>query len=149
MKTHWAAISWLILGSISASAQTADEFLGNWASSDGEGIVKIERCSLFRGGTQSALCATVVWDKSAKDPELKRPHDCYRLVGQFNSFSDSTWSDGMSYDPRTTKSYRAKLRLKEGKLYLRSYIGNEMFGETEMFSRVDKVPNDCEIKIAK
>lgn len=135
----------LLIGVQLTSAQTADDFIGNWATQDGLAIIKLDRCSLYRGGPLTAMCAHVVWDKDAVEPNSKKPHDCYKLVGQFGKFVGSSWVDGVSYDPRSNKTYRAKLTLIAGKLNLRSFIGNEMFGETETFARAINVPNNCEL----
>lgn len=135
-----------------AQAQAAEEFFGNWITLDGEGIVRIERCGPVHGDSEiskSMACAMIVWDKIAADVKSTKRHDCYRLVGRFKKFSSGIWEEGNTFDPRTQKSYRGKVRLKDGRLYLRSYIGNELFGETEIFKRVQIVPNDCEATRSK
>jgi uncharacterized protein (DUF2147 family) len=147
MKQYLIVIAAAISMNTTARSQTAEDFFGNWMTIDGEGIVKIERCGPMHGdGTTSnnMACAMVVWDKLAADTKRTKPHDCFQLVGRFRKFSNGVWEEGETFDPRTKKSYRGKIRLKNDQLNLRSYIGNELFGETEVFKRVQIVPNDCE-----
>ena len=48
---------------------------------------------------------------------------------------DGEWSGGSILDPKTGKIYKAKITLKDNKLYVRGYIGISMLGRTQVWVR--------------
>lgn len=144
--TTFARLCFASVLTCSAHAQSTDSFLGTWASADGEGIVRFERCGILKDGAKTNLCGIVVWDRMAGVPGNLRPLDCNRLVAQFRRFEQDHWTEGVVFDPRTKKTYRATARLKNSELHLRAFIGSELFGETEVLTRVSQVPSTCEGK---
>lgn len=130
----------------SASAQSADDYVGKWMTAAGDGVVSLERCSLGRGLPATGLCGTVVWDRNVGDPKRKEALDCNRKVVEYAKFDGSSWTKGWAFDARTNKTYYALLRLKDGKLQSRTYVANEMYGETEVWTRLTEVPPGCEGK---
>ncbi len=127
-------------------AQNAEDFVGNWITAAGDGIVRLEMCSMGRGLPATALCGTVVWDIQLDNPKRTVPLDCNRKVVEYSKFENNAWIKGWVFDIRTNKTYNSKLRLKEGKLHARAFLANEMFGETEIWTRVSTVPPGCEGK---
>lgn len=49
--------------------------------------------------------------------------------------SPHVWDGGYILDPKNGKIYRAKLRLKHHKLYVRGYVGIAMLGRTQIWVR--------------
>ncbi|WP_296442799.1 DUF2147 domain-containing protein [Rhodoferax sp. UBA5149] len=130
----------------SACAQSADDYVGKWMTAAGDGVVSLERCPLGRGMPASGLCGTVVWDRNVGDPKRTEALDCNRKVVAYARFDGSSWTRGWAFDSRTNRTYYNRLRLKDGKLQSRSYAANEMYGETEIWTRVSEVPPGCEGK---
>lgn len=126
----------------------ADEFAGYWKTAEGDGIVQLKRCPLFKNAPPTALCGVVVWDAEVNNPTRKSALDCNRKVFEASKFDGTAWSEGWAFDTRKRKFYSAKLRLKGGYLHMRAYVGSEVNGETEIFSRVAEVPPGCEARAA-
>jgi uncharacterized protein (DUF2147 family) len=121
-----------------------DDFLGYWKTPEGDGIVQLKRCALYRDAQPTALCGFVVWDSDVANPNRTIPLACNRKVFEAAKFDDGVWKDGWAFDTRRKKFFSVKLRLKDDHLLVRSYVGSEMNGETEMFTRVTTVPAGCE-----
>lgn len=126
----------------------ADEFVGYWKTAEGDGIVQLKRCPLFKNAPPTALCGVVVWDAEVSNPTRKSALDCNRKVFEASKFDGTAWSEGWAFDTRKRKFYSAKLRLKGGYLHMRAYVGTEVNGETEIFTRVAEVPSGCEARTA-
>lgn len=45
------------------------------------------------------------------------------------------WTDGSIYDPGNGKTYACKLRLEDGALHIRGYVGISLFGRTTVWQR--------------
>lgn len=45
------------------------------------------------------------------------------------------WVDGRIYDPDNGKTYDCKLRLEDGELHIRGYVGISLFGRTTVWTR--------------
>lgn len=129
------------------AADTADDFLGYWKTPQGDGIVQLQRCALYRNAPPTALCGVIVWDAEVNNPQHVSALDCNRKVFEAAKFEDGVWKDGWAFDSRNKKFYSAKLRLKGELLNVRTYIGNEITGQTEVFTHVKEVPQGCERKL--
>ena len=157
MKTGMRSMSALCAAALVAAASVAstawaqdgaDEFVGYWKTAEGDGIVQLKRCPLFKNAPPTALCGRVVWDAEVNNPARKTALDCNRKVFEASKFDGSAWSEGWAFDTRKRKFYSAKLRLKGGYLHVRAYVGSEVNGETEIFTRVSEVPPGCETREA-
>lgn len=126
----------------------ADEFVGYWKTAEGDGIVQLKRWPLFKNAPPTALCGVVVWDAEANNPARKTALDCNRKVFEASKFDGTAWSEGWAFDTRKRKFYSAKLRLKGGYLHVGAYVGSEVNGETEIFTRVSELPPGCEDRAA-
>lgn len=120
-----------------------DDFVGNWMTSQRDGIVQLSRCALYKDAPPTALCGVVIWDINASHPSQNTPLDCNRKVFEAIKFDNGAWKGGWAFDTRSRKFHSATLRLKDDNLHVRTYVGNEVNGVTEVFTRVDEAPNDC------
>jgi uncharacterized protein (DUF2147 family) len=130
--------------SLSLAQVNADSFVGYWITGEKDAIVELKRCSLFKNAPPTGLCGTIVWDVHHNNPNRTNPLDCNRQVFQATKYDKEAWIDGWAFDTRVKKFYNAKLRLKDGNLHVRAFVGNEMNGQTEIFRRVDVLPSGCE-----
>jgi uncharacterized protein (DUF2147 family) len=136
-RAHWyAAVAALLAAPL--AAQTPEAAHGLWLAAQKDGIVEINPCADEPG----ALCGSVVWDKDASvDPP--RPGDCGVRVFKLRRFDDGAWRDGWIHDPRDKKNYKGLLRTEGNTLTMRAYIGVQVLGKSETFTRVDRVPAGC------
>lgn len=91
----------------------------------------------------------IVWIKHPLDEnkqpqkDIKNPDEKLRnqeLVGlniltNFIFEGDNSWTDGKIYDPNNGKTYSCNMKLKDGKLEIRGYVGIPLFGRTEIWER--------------
>lgn len=144
LRTLCAAV-WVSASIGTVQAQDgADDFVGYWKTAEGDGIVQLKRCPLFKNAPPTALCGVIAWDVEVDNPRRSAALDCNRKVFEASKFDGTAWSDGWAFDTRKRKFYSAKLRIKGGHLHLRAYVGSEVNGETEIFTRVAEVPRGCE-----
>lgn len=136
----------IILGTAHAQ-ESGDDFVGYWKTAQGDGIVQLKRCPLYKNAPSTALCGVIVWDAEVDNPKRSTPLDCNRKVFEASKFDGGVWKEGWAFDTRKRKFYNANLRIKGGNLHLRAYVGSEINGETEIFTRVAGVPASCEERI--
>lgn len=126
-----------------ARAADLEGFGGHWVTQD-QSIVEVKSCPDAR-----SLCAYLVQareyglDDRNPDPELRKRPICGLPILELKRFSDGVWRDGRVYDPEAGKTYKAALRMREGKLFLRAFIGTEVFGETETWTRAVDFTTPC------
>lgn len=118
--------------SVQASAASPADAQGLWLSAQKDAVLEFKPCD----DQATALCGRIVWDKDAGTPAAQ----CGVVVARLDRFDRDAWRDGWVFDPRDRKKYRGALRVKEGDLHIRAYIGNEMLGQTEQLSRVTALP---------
>jgi uncharacterized protein (DUF2147 family) len=128
-----------------AFAQTSggDRILGVWLSENKDGKIEV-----YKSG--SKYFGKLIWGKkmyeadgttSRKDVENKneklRSRNLKDLVMLTNfTYDDNAWDGGEIYDPYSGKTYSCTLKLKEGKLNIRGYVGVSLFGRTSVWERV-------------
>lgn len=137
----------LAIGAAMAAAQAqdrADDFVGYWMTAQRDGVVQLARCPLYKDAPPTGLCGVIVWDAEVENPNRSQALDCNRKVFEATKFDSGVWKDGWAFDTRTRKFHSARLRLKDGNLHVRAYVGSEINGATEVFTRVDAVPRGCE-----
>lgn len=137
----------LLCGARAFAADTVDDFIGYWKTPQGDGIVQLQRCALYRNAPPSALCGVIVWDAEVNNPQRVSALDCNRKVFEAAKFENGVWKGGWAFDARSKKFYNAVLRLNGEFLSVRTYIGSEITGQTEIFTRVKEVPLGCEKKL--
>lgn len=143
--TAWMAA--LAVGAAMGSAQAqdkADDFTGYWMTAQRDGVVQLTRCPLYKDAPPTGLCGVIVWDPEVDNPKRSQALDCNRKVFEATRFDAGVWKDGWAFDTRTRKFHSARLRLKGGQLHMRAYVGSEINGVTEVFTRVDAPPRGCE-----
>lgn len=135
----------LLVMAANAFAQTSggDRILGVWLSENKDGKIEV-----YKSG--SKYFGKLIWGKkmyeadgttSRKDVENKneklRSRNLKDLVMLTNfTYDDNAWDGGEIYDPYSGKTYSCTLKLKEGKLNIRGYVGVSLFGRTSVWERV-------------
>lgn len=126
-----------------AEASNLEGFEGYWHTPD-KSVIEIKPCP-----AASALCGYLTFareygtDELNPDPALRKRPLCGLLVLELRRWADGVWRDGTVYDPETGKGYKAALRKRDGKLFLRAYVGTEVFGETESWTSASGFKTPC------
>jgi uncharacterized protein (DUF2147 family) len=126
-----ALLAVLLLGT-HAHAASPDEAKGLWLTAEKDAVIEFKPCS----DEASALCGQIVWDKDAGTPA----DTCGVQIARLAHYENEAWRDGWVFDPRDGKKYKGALRVKSGELHLRAFVGAEILGQTERFSRVAALP---------
>lgn len=131
---HMAWLALLATASLppAAGAAEATDATGLWLSAQKDAVLAFQPCD----DRPTALCGRIVWDRDAGTPAAA----CGVQVAQLERFDGSAWRDGWVYDPRDHKKYKGVLRVKNGQLHLRAFIGTEMLGQTEQLTRTTALP---------
>jgi uncharacterized protein (DUF2147 family) len=130
MKT-FAALS-LAFVALATHAAGPDDAKGLWLTAEKDAVIEFKPCA----DRASALCGTIVWDKDAGTPA----DTCGVRIAQLERYDNEAWREGWVYDPRDKKKYKGALRVKEGVLNIRAFIGAEILGQTEQLTRVQALP---------
>lgn len=112
-----------------------DDAKGLWLSADKAAVIEFKPCA----DSVEALCGTIVWDKDAGTPA----DACGVTIAKLKTWEDDAWRNGWVHDPRTKKNYKGTVRVKQGNLHVRAFIGTELLGETEEMTRVQSIPAGC------
>ncbi|MCF5584170.1 DUF2147 domain-containing protein, partial [Pseudomonas syringae] len=83
-----------------------------------------------------AICGQVVWVKDVTSTSS----DCGVQILQLTRYDKDAWRDGWVYDPRDQKKYKGAVRVKDGRLNVRAFVGTEILGKTEQFERIATLP---------
>lgn len=132
----------LIYISSAAFAQKADDILGKWQNSSGEGQI-----TMYKKGDK--YFGKLSWIKEpnengkpktdVKNPDAKltgMPLVGLDLVKDF-TFEEGKWTGGKVYDPKTGKTYSGNMSMTGlNQLNMRGYIGISLIGRTENWKRV-------------
>ena len=137
-----------------ASAQSPS-VMGTWLTASGVAQVRIGPCPDAASGP---ICGLVVGlinpkgpDGNAVTPDMatdyRNPDPALRtrkvigmpLIWGFKKTADpNAFEDGQIYNGENGKTYNANISLQpDGKLRLRGYVGTPMFGETQLWTRVN------------
>lgn len=139
MKKSVLLLFGLVLA-FSISAQSPKAILGKWLSPDRDAKIEIfEKSNKFYGkiiwlsNPYEADGKTNRKDVKNKDTNLRyRPLINMIILSNF-VYDDGKWSDGKIYDPKTGKTYSCVIKLKDGNLDVRGYVGSPMFGRSATF----------------
>lgn len=126
----------------SVFAQKADDILGKWLNSSGEGQIEI-----YKKGDK--YFGKLIWIKEPnengkpkldiKNPDAKlksNPLVGLNIVKDF-VYDGVKWTDGKVYDPKTGKTYSGNMSMTGlNQLNMRGYIGISLIGRTENWKRV-------------
>jgi uncharacterized protein (DUF2147 family) len=117
-------------------AQSSNNILGVWISEKRDGKIEI-----YQQGVK--LFGKIVWTKNDGVKDDKNPDSKMRnkpllglvILTNFKSDGANKWSGGKIYDPESGETYSCNMKLKEGKLEIRGYVGISMFGRTSIWTR--------------
>jgi uncharacterized protein (DUF2147 family) len=113
----------------------ADAVIGQYWSPKKDAKIEI-----FKSGNK--YFGKFIWGsnptKDTKNPKKElRSRDLVGLTFLSNfTFDDGSYIDGTIYDPESGKTYSSKMKLENGNLKVRGYVGLSMFGRTETFERI-------------
>ena len=126
-----------------AQQATSQAIVGTWEADDGS--VKLDMYAtgselqaqlLYGNEVVEADNVTFKQDTRNPDPAL-RTRSLKNIVFIWGlHWEDGRWSGGSLYDGSSGTTYHCKVTLKEGKMYLRGYIGVSVLGRTRVFHRV-------------
>jgi len=145
-----------LLGMLASSASAQQgTVMGTWLTASGKAQVRIAACADAKIGP---ICGTIVAlieprgpDGTVVSPEVatdwRNTDSALRgrkvlgmpLIWGFKKTSDpNTFEEGQIYNGENGKIYNANISLQpDGKLRLRGYVGAAMFGETQLWTRVN------------
>lgn len=154
MKTLAAAMA-LSIATFGASAQVPS-VMGTWLTASGVAKVRIGPCGDPASGPICGFVVTLINPKGA-DGKVVAPEAAtdYRnadsalrsrkvigmpLIWGFKQGSEpNSFEGGQIYNAENGKIYSANINLQpDGTLRLRGYVGSPMFGETQVWTRVDR-----------
>ncbi len=138
-------VSVLALLTLASTAVAAPGVVGRWRNEAGDAVIAV---SVAPDGTLVGVGAAGGDDPDRRDvnnpdPKLKgRKLLGARILWGFKPDNEekTKWVDGQIYDPDNGKTYSCKLRLEEGKLFIRGYVGISWFGRTTVWTR-DRAPS--------
>ncbi|MBC76454.1 MAG: hypothetical protein CME64_10610 [Halobacteriovoraceae bacterium] len=138
------------LGAMADDDVKADDILGYWLTEEKTGVIHIQK------GDDNRYFGEIVWVKDIHTGKAKErldkenPDEKLRsrsILGLKNTWGfkfdgDDEWVDGSIYDPKSGKTYSAKMELDDrDELELRGYVGVPLFGKTTEWTREkSKVP---------
>jgi uncharacterized protein (DUF2147 family) len=135
MKYILASLVLLLASSITFS-QSSSDILGVWITEDRDAKIEI-----YKKGEE--FFGKIIWVQTAGVKDTKNPDASLRnqsLVGlniltNFKSDGTNKWSEGKIYDPNNGKTYSCNIKLNNGKLDIRGYVGISLFGRTSTWTR--------------
>lgn len=94
---------------------------GDWVTPDEDAVIRVRECEANEKVKRTRLCAVLVrhayMDLSEQDVKNQNPHLRARplqgvhILHQLKNKNDRKWAGGELYDPRTGKSYSARLKV--------------------------------------
>ncbi|MDF3831586.1 DUF2147 domain-containing protein [Cupriavidus basilensis] len=100
-------------------------------------------------GVSTFLLKSSLWsrdrgtDEANPNAGLRLRPICGLLILELHQFDGKMWKDGWVYDPEEGKTFKAALRKRDGKLFLRGFVGAEVFGETETWKTASGSEQTC------
>lgn len=113
------------------AGDSSGDVKGLWMTEEKDAVLQVAGCQ----SKSDSLCAHVVWVKDADSVG-----DCGVQILQLDSYDGSAWRNGWIYDPRDHKKYKGVVRLKDGVLNMRAFVGTEVLGKTEQLEKVEQLP---------
>lgn len=142
MKKVLVAMTALFTAFISTNAQQADAIKGTWLNDNKDAKVEIYQSAGKYYGKITWLKNMYEADgktlrKDSKNPDVKlRDRSLLNLhILEGFTYDDGEWTGGELYDPKSGKTYDSKMKVKNGKLEIRGYVGSPMFGKTTTWTK--------------
>lgn len=148
-KNRFFAIALLGFFSISLfsgfTTKSADDIIGLWYNGSKTGKIQI-----YKSGNE--YFGKIVWlkeptnadgtqkldAKNADESKRKYPIMGMQILKNFvYNKSDNTWEDGKIYDPKNGKTYSCIIKMENGTLKVRGYIGISLIGRTDIWTRTN------------
>ncbi len=133
-----------LLMSVATYAQSSKAVVGKWLNEEKDGKIEIyEAGGKFYGKlvwlkrTYEADGKTLRKDEKNKDEKLRSRTLLNAVILYGFVFDDGEWVDGNVYDPKSGKTYSSKMKIKNGNLEVRGYVGTPMFGRTAVFTKTN------------
>ena len=144
---RYVLICVLFLMSTTIFAAGNNGVLGFWFTKDNQSIVEI-----YKKGSE--FLGKIIWldepnDKSGKpmtdsknsdNKKKNNPLLFLTILKGFALSNESTLENGTVYDPKNGKTYSSIIKLKNGGLEVRGYIGFSLFGRSETWTRCSVIP---------
>lgn len=135
-------IATLLVLSLVSYAQTSKAILGKWLDQEQDAKIEIYESN---GKFYGKLCwlkkpyeadgKTLRKDVKNKNEKLRERTLLNAVILTNFVFDDGKWDDGKIYDPKSGKTYSCVIKIKDGKLDVRGYIGSPMFGRSATFTK--------------
>jgi uncharacterized protein (DUF2147 family) len=135
------------------AAAQAPSVMGTWLTASKTAQIRIAPCP---DASRGPICGTVVRLQNARGPDgnvvapeaavdFRNSDPALRgrkvlgmvLLYDFKAAGPNTYEEGTIYNGENGKTYKANVSLQpDGTLRLRGYVGSPMFGETQIWTRV-------------
>lgn len=127
-----------------AQQASSDAIVGAWEADDGS--VKLE---MYKAGSEFEARLlygnqVVESDNVTFKLDTKNPNPALRSRSLKNivflsglRWEDGEWTGGSLYDGSSGRTYTCKVTIKDGKMYLRGYLGISALGQTKVFHRLN------------
>ncbi len=133
----------LIVAGSTSHAQSANAIVGKWLNEEKDGQIEIYE-------NKGKYFGKIDWmkepyeqggktlRKDSKNPDAGRRDRALLNAVILTGFEygDGKWKGGEIYDPKSGKTYSCEMKLNEGKLEVRGYIGTPILGRTAYFTPV-------------
>lgn len=145
MKKIYLALTLLVLTISNAVAQNtpSDKIVGVWLSQEKDGKIEIYKSGnhysgkLIWGKTMyEADGKTSKKDVKNKNEKLRSRNLKDLIMLKDFEYNDGVWDGGEIYDAYSGKTYSCTMKLENGKLNIRGYIGISLLGRTAIWERV-------------
>lgn len=138
-----AALSLFLAGAAFAQPPSGDAIIGKWEADDQS--VKLE---MYNAGSE--LQARLLYGNEVVESDhvtfkndVKNPNPDLRSRSLKNivfisglHWEGGEWSGGSLYDGSSGRTYKCNVQIKDGKMYLRGYLGISVLGQTKAFHRL-------------
>jgi uncharacterized protein (DUF2147 family) len=151
MKTSLIVL-FLLAVAASCFAATGDDVVGTWLNQDKDAKIQIMKCGdkycgkivwlkepTYPPGSKDGTPGTEKIDHKNPDPALRKtPTLGLMIVKDMTYAGDDLWKDGKVYDPKSGKTYNAKMTLiSPTQLNLRGFIGFSLIGRTDKWTKAE------------
>jgi uncharacterized protein (DUF2147 family) len=133
----------VLFASSAVFAQHADDIKGVWINKDKDAKIEIYKSGDTYYGKISWMKEMYEADgktlkkdvRNANEKERNRTIINLNILSGFR-FDEGEWTGGELYDPKSGKTYKSKMKLRNGSLEIRGYVGSPMFGKTTIWTKV-------------
>jgi uncharacterized protein (DUF2147 family) len=141
---YFTLLAAFVLVSLATYAQSSKAVVGKWFNEEKDAKVEIyETGGKFYGKLvwlkrpYEADGKTLRKDVKNKDTKLRERTLLNAVILTSFKFENEKWTDGQIYDPKSGKTYSSEMKIKNGNLEVRGYVGSPMFGRTAVFTKAD------------